>query len=119
MAKFALLIYEDETASPKPPSPEWQALWEAYVALDDEAKAAGALVDSQPFAAAASATVVSLHGGGVERRPGPTWPTERQLTGYYIVECTDEAGAISWALKVPAAATGEVEVRRILDGPAD
>ena len=119
MPKFALLIYDDESAGPKPPSPEWQALWEAYVALDEEAKAAGALVDLQPFAPSSSATVVSLAGGNVARRAGPTWPTARQLTGYYIVECPDEAAAIAWALKIPAAITGEVEVRRILDGPGD
>jgi hypothetical protein len=116
--KFALLIYEDEVAGPKPPSPEWRALWEAYVALDEEATASGVLLDSQPFASASTATAVSVRGGGVVRRAGPTWSTARQLTGYYLVECEDESEAEVWALKKPAVSTGEVEIRRIMDGPA-
>jgi hypothetical protein len=95
-----------------------EALWEAYVALDEEATASGVLLDSQPFASASTATAVSVRGGGVVRRAGPTWSTARQLTGYYLVECEDESEAEVWALKIPAVSTGEVEIRRIMDGPA-
>ncbi len=117
MPKFILLIYEDEAAGPKPPSPEWQALWDAYVRLDEEAKAAGVLVDSQPFAASATATTVSIRAGGLEEAPGPAEKSASQLTGYYLVQCDSEVEAIGWAAKVPAARTGRVEVRAIVEGP--
>lgn len=117
MPKFILLIYEDEGAGPKPPSPEWQALWDAYVRLDEEAKAAGVLIDSQPFAASATATTVSVSGGRLKEVPGPAEKTAAQLTGYYLLQCGSQAEAVRWAMRVPAASTGRVEVRAIVEGP--
>ena len=54
--KFILLIYNDESLGPHPGDPGFQELWDAYVALDDEARAAGALIDSQPFGPSADAS---------------------------------------------------------------
>ena len=117
MPKFALLIYEDEDAGPKPPSAEWLALWNAYVALDEEAKACGVLVDSQPFAHSSEAVTVALRGGQLNEMPGVAERATTQLTGYYLLSCESQAEAIRWAAKIPAAATGRVEVRRVIDGP--
>lgn len=117
MPKFMLLVYDDESASPHPGDDGYQDLWDAYVALDDEARAAGALIDSQPFAPAASATTVTIRSGRANTTPGPAVETEAKLTGYYLLQCKDEAEAIAWAGKIPAAATGSVEVRAIFEGP--
>lgn|GEM_PF-2072155 len=119
MPKFILLIYEDERATPHPPSPEWQELWDAYVRLDEEARAAGVLLDSQPFAPAATAVTLSRDGSRTVETPGPAHTAELQLTGYYLVSCAGFAEAVGWARKIPALREGRVEVRRILDGPED
>lgn len=119
MPKFALLCYEDEDAGPKPPSPEWQALWDAYVRLDEEAKAAGVLVDSQPLAPSSTAMTVSVRDGRTEESLGLAQPTPLVLTGYYLLQVDDQAEALAWARKIPAVRTGRVEVRRIVDGPED
>jgi hypothetical protein len=116
--KFVLLVYEDEAAAPQPPSREWRALWDAYVALDEEAKAAGVLIDSQPFAATGTAVTVSLAGDRPQEAQGSASSGPPHLTGYYLVRCANQAEAVRWALKIPAAATGKVEVRPILEGPA-
>ena len=113
MPRFICLIYERQDSVPHPGEPGWQALWEAYVALDEEARAAGVLIDSQPFAPAATALTVSARG----TRRGPAHETAAPLTGYYLVDCADEADALRWATKIPAARTGLVEVRAIFEGP--
>lgn len=117
MPKFILLVYEDERSAPRPPSPEWRALWDAYVRLDDEARAAGVLLDSQPFAPVSAATTVRIRGSLASHVTGPAEPADAQLSGYYLLECRDEAEALRWAEKIPAVCTGAVEVRPIAEGP--
>ena len=117
MPRFALLVYDDETATPDPASPEWRALWDAYVRLDEEAKAAGVLIDSQPFAPTSAATTIRVRGARTGQAAGPAEPTTTQLGGYYLVECPDEAEALAWAARIPGASTGAAEVRPIIEGP--
>ena len=117
MPKFALLVYDDETTGPDPSSPEGRALWDAYVRLDAEAKAAGVLLDSQPFAPTSSATTIRVRGVRASQTTGPAESTATQLGGYYLLECRDEAEALAWAARIPGASTGAVEVRPIVEGP--
>jgi hypothetical protein len=117
MPKFILLICDDESASPHPGEPGFQELWDAYVELDNQARAAGALIDSQPFGPTAEAVTLTVRSGRSLVTPGPAARTESQLTGYYLLQCKDQAEAIAWAAKIPAAATGSVEVRAIFEGP--
>jgi hypothetical protein len=117
MPKFILLIYDDDSANPHPGDAGFQDLWDAYVRLDEEARAAGVLVDSQPLAPVSTAVTVTVRDGrrSLEQAPGVT--TELPLTGYYLLECKDEAEATDWAARIPAASTGRVEVRAIFEGP--
>ena len=117
MPKFVLLIYDDETAGPQPSSEEWQALWDEYVRLDETAKAAGVLLDSQPFGPTNSAVTLRVRGGLAATVTGPAENTKSQLGGYYLLECRDQAEALQWAAKIPAAATGSIEVRPLIEGP--
>ena len=116
MALYLLLIYEDESALMGQDDPRWQALWDAYVALDEAAKAAGALVDSQPLTHSADAETVVLRDGSNVAEPGTFRAGNHQLTGYYLLRCADGAEARAWAAKIPAVATGGVvEIRPVLE----
>jgi hypothetical protein len=115
--KFILLVYNDESAGPHPGEPGFQELWDAYVALDNEARAAGALIDSQPFGPTTEAVTLTIRNGQTSTTPGPAVRSDAQLTGYYLLQCKDNAEAIGWAAKIPAATTGSVEVRAIFEGP--
>ena len=117
MPKYILLIYDVEGSSPHPGEPGFQELWDAYVALDDEARAVGALVDSQPFGPTTEAVTLTVRAGEPSTTPGPAVRTDAQLTGYYLLQCKNQAEAVAWAAKIPAAATGWVEVRSIFEGP--
>ncbi|HMO96973.1 MAG TPA: YciI family protein [Tepidiformaceae bacterium] len=116
MALFLLLIYEDESAALPQDDPRWKALWDAYVALDEEAKTAGALVDSQPLRPSAEAETLTVARGSPVVAPGVFRAGPHQLTGYYLVRCAGIEAAREWAAKIPAAATGgAVEIRQVLE----
>jgi hypothetical protein len=114
--KYLLLIYEDESAIPHQGDPRWQPLWDAYVALDGDARAAGVLVDSRPLAASGSALRVSVAAAGRRLESGPFVPGRLQLTGYYLLDVAGEQEAVDWAARIPAAASGGlVEVRAVFE----
>jgi hypothetical protein len=66
----------------------------------------------------ATATTVRLKGGkgsDVITSDGPYAETKEALTGFYLLECADLEEAVRWAAKIPAAWTGAVEVRPVID----
>ena len=116
MPKFAPFEFGDEASVPAPGTPGARELWDAYVRLDEEAKAAGVLIDSQPFAPTTAATTLRLRGGRASQTAGPAEQTRTQLGGHYLLTCRDEAEALRWAARVPGGSTGAVEVRPIVEG---
>lgn len=116
MALYLLLIYEDESKLLGQDDPRWQALWDAYVALDEAATAAGVLLDSQPLTHSAEAETLVVRDGEALVERGTVHAGAHQLTGYYLLRCADAQEAKAWAAKVPAAATGGiVEIRPVLE----
>lgn len=113
--KYILLIYTNESKELHPGDEGWDALWQAYVDLDNDARAAGALIDSQPFAPSATAKTVAVAGGSPVVEAGPVISHALQPAGYYLLECASEDEAVQWAARIPAAATGKVEVRAVFE----
>ncbi len=48
---------------------------------------------------------------------GPYAETREQLGGFFIIEVADEAEALSWAERCPAAQYGTIEVRQVVPSP--
>jgi hypothetical protein len=65
----------------------------------------------------ATATTVRVDGkgGDVVTSDGPYAETKEALTGFYLFECADLDEAVSWAAQLPAAWSGAVEVRPVID----
>jgi hypothetical protein len=59
--------------------------------------------------------VVGGKGGETVTTDGPFAETKEVLTGFYQLECADLDEAVAWAARIPAAWTGKVEVRPIID----
>jgi hypothetical protein len=90
---------------------------QAWVDFDERVKAAGVFVLNGALAPAASEarlvrTAIACYSlvDGVERRPFAEG--ERQIEGFYIMECNDINSATEWANKLPT--YGYVEVRELL-----
>lgn len=117
MPQYAALIYEHG-------DPDWSVL--------DTADKQATMAEYGAFGAAAAAvlrggaalyptstgTVVQVEGakgGKVVTSDGPFAETREVLTGFYQLECADLDEAIAWAARIPAAWTGKIEVRPIID----
>jgi len=114
--KYACLIYSNEAdpkAHPDQASPEFQEMMTGYFSFTAEAEAAGVHVAGEALESVASATSVQVRDGDVVTTDGPFAETKEQLGGFYILECETLDEAISWAAKIPHAATGTVEVRPV------
>jgi hypothetical protein len=68
-----------------------------------------------PTATATTVRVNGGKGGDVITSDGPYAETKEALTGFYLLECADLDEAVRWAATIPAAWTGAVEVRPVID----
>jgi hypothetical protein len=88
----------------------------AYAAFTDALTAAGALKGSGRLRPSATAKTVRLVGGKPKVMDGPFAESKEVFGGYFVIEAPDEAAALAWAARCPAAGHGAVEVRALWDG---
>lgn len=107
------LLYGDEAIGETPSriSEERSAQWGEFHKLAEES---GKLVSWHALVPSDEAKTVRPDGNTLSSTDGPYAETKEQLGGVYILECTDEAEAISFAKKMPCAVHGVVEVRQVL-----
>jgi len=113
--QYIALLYDDETSDNGATPEQQQEVIQRYFAFDEEAKAAGVFVGGDALKPSATSTCVRNRDGKMLMTDGPFAETKEQLGGYYILECKDLDEALAWAAKIPAADSGTVEVRPILD----
>ena len=117
--KYAMLVYgdqsawaeldEDEAARLRSESmPRWLALFE------EMGKAAPA-VEGRELAAASDAKVVRVVDGDRVVTDGPFAETKEQIGGLFVTTLPDLDEAIRIAALVPAAETGSLEIRPIVE----
>lgn len=112
--QYLLLIYEDEALSPTTDEAR-TAMMGAYFAYTKELRDAGVFVGGDALHPIATATTVRVRDGRATTTDGPFAETKEQLGGYYLINVPDLDAALKWAAKIPAAHTGSVEVRPIVD----
>jgi hypothetical protein len=115
--KYLILIYNN---------PETMKLWEslppeqravglrAYEVLNDELRASGELVATEPLSPT-KVTRVTSRDGRASLSDGPFAEVKEHLAGFYLVDCASEERAYEVAGRIPEAAFGLVEVRPTLD----
>jgi hypothetical protein len=113
--QYAILIYENDAdfsarTDKERQGPYW-AGWRAYSqALADS----GIMRGGAPLQAAHTGTTVRVNGRGRQVQDGPYADTKEQLGGFYLIDVPDLGAALDWAARCPAAASGVVEVRPVL-----
>jgi hypothetical protein len=113
--KYLCLLHVSESEGPVPGTPAYAELAAANIALTREMAAAGVLVDSAPLHPVRSATTIRVRDEETLMTDGPYAELKEQLGGYYLLECGDLDEALRWAVRIPAARTGAVEVRPVID----
>ncbi len=83
-----------------------------YAEKTHDLSAADVLRGGEAFMPAHTATVVRVSGGSVVS--GPPSPSDLELSGFFILDC-DEDAAVAIAARMPVATHGAVEVRPLMD----
>jgi hypothetical protein len=114
--RYMLLLYVPaeirENEEKRAPMEAW---WNFNTALQE----AGAYIAGDALETLDKATTVRERDGERLISDGPYAETKEMLGGYYMIDVPDLDAALSWAAKVPNAPYGSVEVRPIMDIPAE
>jgi hypothetical protein len=113
--KYRCLLYVAEDTIPAPGTPGFGDVRAANVAATGAMTKAGVLVDSAPLQPVRSATTLRVRDGETLLTDGPFAELKEQIGGYCLLECASLDDALRWAAAIPAARSGSVEVRPVID----
>ena len=112
--EFMALVYDDPTSWERLTEEKQSAAMAGYMAVAEEATAAGALVSGAALAPTTAATSVRVRNGEAVVTDGPYTEVKESLGGYYLFSCDTIEDAIALAAKIPSAwLGGAVEVRPV------
>jgi hypothetical protein len=113
--RYLCLLYENEQLWATMSEAESNAVMGEYFAFTDTHRESGQVLGGEPLQPTATATTVRVRNGKISTTDGPFAETREQLGGYYLIEAKDLNEAIQIAAKIPAARSGSVEVRPIME----
>jgi hypothetical protein len=91
--------------------------FEDYARFTEDIRRSGHLLDCNRLLPADTAATVRVRDGRMSTTDGPFAETKEVLGGYYLVNVDSLERAQQLAAKIPAARTGKIEVRPIMDIP--
>jgi len=114
---YMLLIYETPDAWEGASEAEVGQMMGDYFAFTQEIVDSGEMVSGDPLQGIETATTVTLRGDDTIVTDGPFAETKEVLGGYYLVNVDSLERAQQLAAKIPAARTGKIEIRPIMEIP--
>ena len=112
--QYLLLIYNAESASPKPGTDEFGKLLAGYTSFTEEVQNKEVMLGSNALQPLSTATTVQVRNGKTECVDGPFAETKEALGGYYLLDVETLDEAIEYAAKIPTAEFGSIEIRPIM-----
>ena len=109
--QYLLLIYANDTEWDSRSQEEQAAILKEYQAVS----ATPGVTGGAQLEPATSATTVRVQDGRTLVTDGPFVEAKEELGGFYLFEADNIDDAIGVAGRIPAARTGAVEVRPLLD----
>ena len=113
--RYLLMIYDDEAGYEAATEEQREAMRREYGTIADGWGERGLMRGGDELAPTSSATTVRVRSEERLVTDGPFAETKEQLGGYFIVDVEDLDTAIALAAELPAARSGSIEVRPILD----
>jgi hypothetical protein len=115
--KYVILIYHNPGARQQfeaLPADQRARGLAVYEALNEELRASGELIVSEPLADPSTGKKVSVRDGRVVTTDGPFAEAKEHLAGLYLIDCDSMDRAVGYAARIPEASFATVEVRPIL-----
>jgi hypothetical protein len=119
--RYAILIYDTETANPSPEPPDpavWGEIMGDYNGYTQMLKDRGNYLGGEALEPVTTATTVRIEEGKRITTDGPFAETKEALGGFYLIEAKDLDEALDLAAQCPGAKFGSIEVRPVIDFPA-
>jgi hypothetical protein len=116
--KCLMLLHTPGGPPTDPRSAEYADTYMAYAKANAAMADAGVLLDCAPLQPVAAATTVRVRDGRSLLTDGPAVELREQVGGYTLIECADLDEALRWAATIPAAGTGWIEVRPVIETQA-
>ena len=113
--RYMLLLYGREADWKNRSEQEKGQIFHEYMTFTEGIRNSGHYRAGDPLQPTSSATTVRSKNGKPVTTDGPFAETREQLGGYYIIEAKDLDEATAIAARIPAARTGSVEVRPIME----
>jgi hypothetical protein len=117
--QYIALIYADEQVWSGFSEEEREAAYEQYRAFGRDAEAAGVLAGGNELAPTRDATTVRVRDDETLVTDGPYVEVKEALGGFYLLECESMDAALDWAVRIPGAEHGAVEVRPVYVDPEE
>jgi hypothetical protein len=114
--RYAILIYDTQTADPSPEPPDPTVMGEvmsAYNAYTQMLRDRGAYIAGEALQPNPTATTVRQKDGQMITTDGPFAETKEGLGGFYLIEARDLDEALELAAQCPGIRVGSIEVRPI------
>ena len=114
--RYAVLIYDEATASPSAEAPDpnvVRVVSDAYDRYTKMLRERGHFVAGEALQPVTTATTVRVRDEGTLMTDGPFAETKEALGGFYLIEATDLDEALHLAAACPGARVGAIEVRPI------
>jgi hypothetical protein len=117
--QYMLLIYGNEAAMKSATQADRDAMFRSYHEYTQSIVKSGNMKAGDALQPTATATTVRVRDGKTLTTDGPFAETREQLGGYYLVEANDLDEATKLAARIPGAQVGSIEVRPVMQLPAD
>jgi hypothetical protein len=117
--KFMLLIYHDEQRWNEISESERQQIYGEYRQLREQLQTGGQFLNGSQLQPANTATSVRVRDGKELVTDGPFAETHEQLGGYFLIDAKNLDEAIAVAKRIPSARMGAIEVRPLVETPAE
>ena len=109
--KYMLLLRFPRGSGPQEGTPEFDREMEDWGKLNEEPRAANALVYAAGLELDDAATTLRAPKGERVLTDGPFAETKELLFSFYVIDVADLDAAVEVAAKMPAAGYGSVEIR--------
>jgi hypothetical protein len=117
--RYMLLIWEGGDPNAEVSPKEREASMNAYMEFTKEVVDRGLMQAGDALQVPATASTIRVREGQTVTTDGPYAETKEWLAGYYLIDAKDLDEAIEVAAKIPAATNGAIEVRPIMEIPAE
>ncbi len=109
----ALCYYDRDRYWDEPPETEFSPEYTEFARRATEAGVMRGGEALHPVTMSTTITVSGGKGGDVMLTDGPYAEAKEVLAGYFVLETADLDEAIAWAVQIPAAWRGKIELRPI------